>query len=209
MELRAKHPLWLRISHWLNVPALLLLVWSGILIYWANDAYPPFFPEWFYETFGIGHRLAEGMAIHFTASWVFVLNTAFYLLASFATRHWRELWPGRGTWRLLLPTILHDLHLRQAPVARGKYNAAQRVAYTGVALLFVLEVLTGLAIYKPVQLSALLWPFGGYEGARFVHFVVMLLLVAFAFLHVLQVARAGWNHFRAMVAGYEVIHDEE
>ncbi|RYZ96609.1 MAG: thiosulfate reductase, partial [Proteobacteria bacterium] len=73
MEIVKKHPLWLRISHWLNVPAFCLMVWSGILIYWANDAYAPFFPQWFYEAFDIPQRLAEGMAIHFTVAWVLVL----------------------------------------------------------------------------------------------------------------------------------------
>ncbi|RZA04462.1 MAG: DUF4405 domain-containing protein [Proteobacteria bacterium] len=205
MEIVKKHPLWLRLSHWLNVPAFFLMVWSGILIYWANDAYGPFFPQWFYEAFDIPQRLAEGMAIHFTVAWVLVLNGIFYVAASFFTRHWRELRPDLRTWKNLIPTILHDLSLRREAVPQGKYNAAQRVIYTAVALLFALEIITGFLIYKPVQLGFFLPIFGGYEGARLVHFIAMILLILFTLLHVLQVMRAGWNGFRAMVAGFEVI----
>ncbi|RZA02484.1 MAG: thiosulfate reductase, partial [Proteobacteria bacterium] len=164
-----------------------------------------FFPQWFYETFDIPQRLAEGMAIHFTVAWVLVLNGIFYVAASFLTRHWRELRPDLRTWKNLIPTILHDLSLRRSPVPQGKYNAAQRVVYTAVALLFALEIITGFLVYKPVQLGFLLPIFGGYEGARLVHFIAMILLILFTLLHVLQVMRAGWNAFRAIVAGYEVV----
>lgn len=205
-----KHPRWVRISHWLNVPALALMVWSGILIYWANDAYAPFFPEWFYETFRIDHRLAEGMAIHFAAGWVFVLNSIFYLGGTLFTRHRREILPRGQTWREIGPTLLHDFRRWRgiAPAPGEKYNPAQRLAYTGAGLLLLTEVLTGFAIYKPVQLSWLLAPFGGYEGARLVHFVVMLALVAFTLVHVLQVIRAGAARFRAMVTGEEIPHEK-
>src|SRR4051812_10871222 len=71
---RDKHPLWIRWLHWINFPLLGLMVWSGILIYWANDVYGPFFPQWFYNLFGLDHQLALGMAIHFAFAWLFTLN---------------------------------------------------------------------------------------------------------------------------------------
>lgn len=204
MRVIEKHSLWLRISHWSNVPLLALMVWSGLLIYWANDVYPGFFPEWVYQAFSMGHRLAEGMAIHFTVAWLLLINGLFYLIWTAVSRHWRELFPDRRSIRALGPTVLHDLGLRAEAPPQGKFNAAQRVAYTGVIALGVLEVLSGFAIYKPVQLGWLTVLFGGYESARLVHFVVMVLLVLFFILHVTQVIRAGWNNFRAMVAGFEV-----
>lgn len=203
MALKEKHPLWIRVLHWLNVPLLALMAWSGILIYWANDIYPGFFPEWFYETFGVGHRLAEGLAIHFTVGWLFVINGALYLVLSFLLRHWREIVPGRQSARELVPVVLHDLGLRAEAPPQEKFNAAQKFAYTGAVVLGFLQIASGFAIYKPLQLGWLLVVFGGYEGARLVHFACMIFLFLFVLMHVVQVARAGWNNFRAMVAGFE------
>ncbi|MGZ3652456.1 MAG: molybdopterin-dependent oxidoreductase [Bdellovibrionota bacterium] len=205
MAIHEKHPLWLRCAHWLNVPILSLMVWSGLLIYWANAVYPGFFPQSFFTTLHLDGRLAEGMSIHFALAWIFTLNGALYLAGFFLTGHWRGVLPGRKTWGEVWPTILHDLGRRSSAPVGGKFNAAQRVAYSGAILLGILAVLSGLAIYKPVQLGfALRNLFLGYEGARLVHFLAMLGLTAFAFLHVLQVIRAGWGNFQAMVTGFEL-----
>ncbi|MGE3260639.1 MAG: cytochrome b/b6 domain-containing protein [Bacteriovoracia bacterium] len=204
MRIREKHPLWIRAMHWLNVPLLALMAWSGLLIYWANDAYPGFFPEWFYQLFRIDHRLAEGLAIHFTVAWPFVINGLLFVLLTFSLRHWKELLPNGNSVRNFLPTVLHDLGLRKNAPAQGKFNAAQQFAYTGAILLAILQVLTGFAIYKPLQLHWLAWCLGGYETARLLHFAAMILLFLFFLVHVAQVIRAGWNNFRAMVAGFEV-----
>jgi thiosulfate reductase cytochrome b subunit len=204
MKIVEKHPLWLRFSHWLNFPLLTLMVWSGLWIYWANDVYPGFFPQGFYRAFGIDHRLADGMAVHFTIAWLLLLNGVFYVAMLFVSRHFRELFPDRRSMRDLPDTVLHDLGLIPQAPPQGKFNAAQRVAYTGVLIIAIAEVLTGFAIYKPTQLGWLAAAFGGYEFARFIHFAAMLLLVLFFLTHVAQVVRAGWNGFRAMIAGFEV-----
>lgn len=203
MKKHQKHPLFVRISHWLNFPVLALMVWSGILIYWSNDVYWPFFPQGFYQFFGIEQRLAEGMSLHFTFGWIFTLNGLIYLGWALYSRHHRELVPDRKAVRDLAPTVLHDLGLSDQAPAHGLYNAAQKFAYSGVIALAAIEVLTGLAIYKPVQLGLLASLFGGYEAARLIHFVIMLLLCAFFVMHLTQVIRAGWKNFRAMVAGSE------
>lgn len=198
-----KHPLWIRVMHWLNVPLLALMAWSGLLIYWANDIYPGFFPEAFYNFFHIDHRLAEGLAIHFTIAWPFVINGLLFVVLTFSRKHWQELLPNGESVRQLVPTILHDLGLRAEAPPQGKYNAAQQFAYSGAILLAALLVLSGFAIYKPMQLSWLTFLLGGYETARFLHFASMISLFLFFLLHVGQVVRAGWNNFRAMVAGFE------
>jgi thiosulfate reductase cytochrome b subunit len=208
-RIREKHPLWLRSCHWLNVPALALMVWSGLLIYWANDEYPGFFPQWFYKSLGIESRLAEGMAIHFNIGWVLVVNGAVYVALVFLSGHWRELFPNRQAIKDLPGAVLHDLGLRKDAPAQGKFNAAQRVAYTGVVFLAVVEVASGFAIYKPVQLGWLAALFGGYKGARLVHFIGMISFCLFFAMHLVQVMRAGWNNFRAMVAGFELEEDED
>jgi thiosulfate reductase cytochrome b subunit len=190
MKIVEKHSLWLRIHHWLNVPLIFLMIWSGLLIYWANDVYSFFFPQWFYSTFNLDSRLAEGMAVHFTIGWLFIINGFLYLIYVFTSGHWRELLPGR-------------------PIVNAKFNALQRLAYTGVIFLAVIAVLSGFAIYKPVQLGWLANWFGGYEGARLVHFIAMISFCIFILIHLIQVARAGWNNFRAMVAGFEVEDERE
>ena len=92
---------------------------------------------------------------------------------------------------------------------RRKFNGAQRLAYTGVVAMGAGSLLTGLAIYKPVQLAWLTTLLGGYPAARLEHFVLTVGYVAFFVIHITQVVRAGWNNFRAMVIGVEVAEDEE
>jgi thiosulfate reductase cytochrome b subunit len=103
---------------------------------------------------------------------------------------------------------LHDLHLRRAAPPPRKFNGAQQIAYTGVVLMGLGSLLTGLAIYKPVQVSWLTTLLGGYPRARFFHFWLTIGYLLFFVVHVSQVVRAGWNNFRAMVIGYEVQSDE-
>ena len=207
--MREKHSVWLRWVHWLNAPLLFLMVWSGLLIYWANDIYPFFFPEWFYNYFHIDHRLAEGMSIHFAIAWFLVLNGLIYLTYLLVSKHWQELLPTKNDFKNLIPTILHDLGLRKTAPAKEKFNAAQKLAYSSVIAVAILEVLSGFAVYKPVQLSWLSSLLGGYEWSRRIHFAGMIFFVLFFVVHIIQVVRAGWNNFRSMVAGYEVKSDDE
>ena len=207
MRVIERHPLWLRIVHWINVPALLLMIWSGLLIYWANDVYPLFFPDWVYKTFHLEGRLAQGMAVHFTVAWILILNGATYLVVSTVRKHWKSLVPTAEELKTLPDVMLADAGLRPSAkhLLHGEgYNPAQKLAYLGVSFLGLIEILTGFAIYKPVQLGWLRAVFGGYESARLIHFLAMLGFSAFVLMHVTQVIRAGWNNFRAMVAGFEV-----
>lgn len=205
MRVREKHAFTLRLVHWFNVPLLALMIWSGLLIYWATDPYYSiFFPKWFFELFNIPSRLAEGMAIHFLIGWLFVINGLVYLCWFLFSGHWREVLPSLQTFKLIGPTILHDIGLKKEAPPQEKFNAAQKMAYSSAILLAILGVLSGFAIYKPVQLSWLAAIFGGYKGARLIHFIVMISFCLFIFVHLVQVMRAGWNNFRAMVAGFEV-----
>ena len=215
--LKSKHARVTRWSHWLNVPLLAGLIWSGLRIYWANDVYEiawgnhvlfHFFPDSFYDLLQLRHRLAAGMAWHFTLMWLFILNGVIYVGYTIFSGEWRYLIPGRHTLREAWQVLLHDLHLsRIAPPAR-KFNGAQQIAYTGVVLMGLASVVTGLAIYKPVQLAWLTYLLGGYPLARLEHFVLTLGYVVFFLIHITQVIRAGWNNFRAMITGYELTSKE-
>jgi thiosulfate reductase cytochrome b subunit len=203
--------------HWLNVPVLAIMIWSGLLIYWANDVYRigfgdmtfvRFFPDAFYEALNLGHRLAEGMAWHFTFMWLFVLNGLAYVSYTICSGEWRHLFPNRHTPREAWHVVLHDLGLRKAALPPAKFNGAQRLAYTGVILMGAGSVVTGLAIYKPTQLAWLTNLLGGYTWARAEHFALTVGYVVFFVIHLAQVVRAGWNNFRAMVTGYELVQEE-
>jgi thiosulfate reductase cytochrome b subunit len=209
IRLREKHPRAIRWTHWINFPILSLMIWSGILIYWADGPLEPvFFPNWFYNWFGLDHRLADGMAFHFTLMWIFTANGivyAFYLLFS---GEWKILFPDRHSWREAILVALHDMGLRKQLPPQGKFNAAQRISYTVIFFMGIGSLLTGLAIYKPVQLYWLTWLFGGYSSARYIHFFLTMGYCAFFVVHIAQVVRAGWNNFQSMVTGFEVVKDE-
>ncbi|WP_408097775.1 cytochrome b/b6 domain-containing protein [Peredibacter sp. HCB2-198] len=199
-----KHHWLLRLCHWINFLLIFLMIWSGILIYWAHQAYIEI-PEDFAEKIGIDHRLAEGMGWHFFIMWPFAINGLIYVAYLVLSGDWKFLFPDRQSFKEVIPVILHDLKLRsEAPPLRGKYNAAQRVAYFMVILMGMGALITGLAIYKPVQVGWLTKLLGGYQAARFEHFVLMVGFVFFFIIHVTQVARAGWNNLRSMIAGYEL-----
>ncbi|MDO7875918.1 cytochrome b/b6 domain-containing protein [Hymenobacter sp. ASUV-10] len=213
-----KHPLAIRWFHWINFPVLSLMIWSGLWIYWANDVYRlgwgdttvlKFFPKSFYEAFDIPFKLAKGMAWHFVLMWVFFVNGLLYVLYTAFSGEWRYLLPTRHSWREAVQVTLHDLGLRKAAPSARKYNGAQQIAYSAVIVMGLGSLLTGLAIYKPTQLAWLTTLLGGYESARIIHFVLTLGYVLFFVVHVAQVVRAGWNNFRSMVAGFEVVDTAE
>jgi len=105
--------------------------------------------------------------------------------------------------------LLHDLHLSKKAPPRKKFNGAQQIAYTSIILMGAGSILTGLAIYKPVQLGWLTSLLGGYPVARYEHFLLTVGYVLFFAIHIAQVIRAGWNNLRAMITGYEVVTEQD
>lgn len=245
VKLEKKHPLAIRWFHWINFPVLSIMIWSGLMIYWAQDSYAPFKVTLFPETFfnwdqpyqdriakiteagkaapprtaiesviekvnpHLDHRLAEGMGWHFLFMWVFTINGILYVTFLVFSGEWRYIVPQKGTLKSAIHTVLHDLHLRKEPPPRAKFNGAQQIAYTSIVLMGGLAVLSGIAIFKPVQSTPVVNVLGGYYFARIIHFVLMVSFVGFFFVHVSQVIRAGWNNFRAMVTGFELAPVDE
>ena len=213
-QLEKKHRLAVRWLHWINFPLLTMMIWSGMLIYWANAAYGirifgyelfHFFPAWFNETLGIPQRLAEGISLHFFFMWLFAINGVIYVIYVIASGEWRAILPVPGSFKRALLVTLHDLHIVKKLPPQGKYNDAQRIAYTSVIFMGAGSLITGLAIYKPLQLAWLTMLLGGYDWARWLHFWLTISLVLFFLVHVFQVIVAGWSNFRSMVTGYEVV----
>jgi len=216
--MRSKHPLAIRWCHWVNFPLLALMIWSGLWIYWANDVYRiglgsftvfKFFPEGFYRAFGLRQHLAKGMAWHFFFVWLFALNGIVYVSYTLFSGEWRYLVPSRQSFREALLVALHDLRLWKGKLPERKYNGAQQIAYTSIIVMGFGSLVTGLAIYKPIQFAWLTGLLGGYMAARFEHFWLAVGYALFFGIHIAQVIRAGWNNFRSMVSGYELVSSEE
>jgi thiosulfate reductase cytochrome b subunit len=219
----AKHPLAIRWMHWINFPILFTMIWSGLLIYWADSipyaghvgevyrigwgshTFIRLFPVGFWNAIDGQFKLAEGLGYHFFFVWIFAINGVAYALYLAISGEWRSIVPDRRSLRDALLVTLHDLHLRRGLTPQKKYNGAQKIAYTLIVLMGAGSLVTGLAIYKPTSLHWLTTLLGGYEMARWLHFWLALGFCAFFVVHVVQVALAGWNNFRSMVSGYEMV----
>lgn len=203
--------------HWINFPLLTIMIWSGLRIYWADLRDPfgfgigflgwhwfDFFPDYINEKLGFERRLARGMAFHFSFAWLFVLNGLAYGLYSWRSREYRHILPERESLHDSFGVVKHEFSLgKSALPPQGKYNGAQRLSYSLIVFLGLVATISGLAIYKPTQLAFLTWIFGGYQGARTIHFSVTIAFLVFFVIHILQVIRAGWKNFASMITGYD------
>jgi thiosulfate reductase cytochrome b subunit len=196
---RRPQPLAIRVTHWVNVPVIVLMAMSGLQIFLA---YPYFGPrgaryDWVPWLQGwmppsvlrFGGWLAGARHVHFALAWLLVINALVYLAYLAWTGEYRRrlFWPPRDT-RPALRQVAYYVRLRKEAPPVDLYNGLQRAAYTAAVVLGILLVLSGLAIWKPVQLHRLAWCFGGYDGARLVHFASMIALAGFALSHVVMVA---------------------
>ena len=157
-----KHPLAIRWFHWVNFPLLAVMIWSGLLIYWANDVYKlgwgdktllNFFPDSFYKALNVPFHLARGMAFHFVFMWFFAINGILYILYTFFSGEWRYLIPNRKSWKEAWQVVLHDLHLKKEKPLQSRYNAAQKIAYTSIIIMGLGSLMTGLAILNLLNLD--------------------------------------------------------
>jgi thiosulfate reductase cytochrome b subunit len=189
------HPLWVRVTHWVNTLAMLMMIGSGWQIYDASPLFGFVFPR----QIALGNWLAGALLWHFAAMWLLVINGIVYVaLGIVSGRFRRKLFPLR------LREVWHDLLAalrgRLSHDDLGIYNAVQKVLYLGILATGIVVVLSGLSIWKPVQLQALTGFFGGYDTARYVHFGAMTAIVAFLVVHV-TLAILVPKSLRAMIVG--------
>src|ERR1043165_9795600 len=189
------HPLYVRITHWINALAILIMIGSGWQIYNASPLLPFTFPP----SVTLGGWLAGGIMWHLAGLWLLVINGLVYLTLGFATGRFR---------RKLLPIRPREVVQDLAAAATGRlshddltqYNAVQKLLYAGILVTGIVIVLSGLAIWKPVQFQELTALFGGYDFARYVHFVCMAVFVSFLVVHIL-LALLVPKTVRAMITG--------
>jgi thiosulfate reductase cytochrome b subunit len=175
------HPLWVRITHWINVLAMTVMIGSGWEIYNASPLFPFVFPR----GITLGGWLAGALLWHFAAMWLLLVNGLVYVTLGIATGRFR---------RRLIPIRAGEVLADAKAAFTGKlthddlaiYNAVQKLLYLGVIVAGVVIVLSGLAIWKPIQLQELTALFGGYEAARYVHFFAMAAIVGFIVVHVIM-----------------------
>jgi len=192
---RVIQPAWVRVVHWINAVAMVLMIMSGWQIYNAS----PLFNFTFSHAITLGGWLGGGIQWHFAAMWLLVINGLVYLAAGLATGRFRK---------KLLPISPSGVLADTRAALTGKlshddltrYNNVQKLLYAGIIVVGILIVLSGLSIWKPVQLQYLTALFGGYDIARYVHFTMMALICAFLVVHV-ALALLVPKSLRAMIIG--------
>ncbi len=185
----------MRITHWINAVAIVVMIASGWRVYNAS----PLFRFEFPPAVSLGDGLADGLLWHFAAMWLFVVNGLVYVTLGIATGRFR---------RKLLPLRAGEVVRDIGAALTGKlshddlsvYNAVQRLLYIGVILAGLLAVVSGLSIWKPVQVQELTAVFGGYDAARYVHFFAMAAIAGFLVIHI-TLAILVPKSLRAMILG--------
>jgi thiosulfate reductase cytochrome b subunit len=188
-------PAWVRIMHWINAVAVILMIMSGWQIYNAS----PLFNFSFSRSITLGGWLGGALLWHFAAMWLLMVNGLVYLTLGLVTgRFARKLLPISPAGVIADTTAALTGKLSHDDLSR--YNQVQKLLYTGIIIVGVLIVLSGLSIWKPVQLQWLTAVFGGYDVARYVHFICMAAIVAFLVIHV-ALAVLVPKSLRAMIIG--------
>jgi thiosulfate reductase cytochrome b subunit len=188
-------PAWVRTMHWINAIAMTLMIMSGWQIYNAS----PLFDFRFSHSITLGEWLGGALLWHFAAMWLLMINGLAYLITGLATGRFRKkLLPIKPAG--VISDIKAALTFRLAHDDLSTYNYVQKLLYAGIIVVGVLIVLSGLSIWKPVQLYWLVMLFGDYPAARYVHFVCMSLIVAFLIVHV-ALAILVPKSLRAMIIG--------
>jgi len=188
------HPLYVRVTHWINALAMLVMIGSGWQIYNASPLFGFTFPS-----NSLGGWLAGGLLWHFAAMWLLIVNGLIYVVLGLATGRFR---------RKLLPIRPREVVGDAKAALTGKlryddlsrYNAVQKLVYVGILLTGAVIVLSGLAIWKPVQFRPLADLFGGFDAARYVHFFAMAAILVFLVVHVVM-AMLVPKSLRAMITG--------
>lgn len=213
-----EHPAVVRWTHWVSGVAVIVLIASGMQIFFAFPSFGSKVPEkdlfriprhgsvtsigGVFRGLSLGHWLAGAEKWHFTFMWLFIASGVVYVAHELITGRWRKsLFVPRdipGVW----PMARHYFLFGKKPPLTGQYNPLQKLAYTSTIFFGAISLLSGLVIWKPVQFSVLGWMMGGFHYARIWHFIAMCGFLSFIPGHLLMVAIHGWNNLRSMLTGW-------
>ena len=202
-----EHPAVVRFTHWLNAVTLTVLSASGLEIFRAFPSFGSKIPQTNLidvpASLSLGGWLGGALQWHFTFMWVFVATGTAYVCYLLLSGHWRRVLflpkDIRGVW----PMARHYFLFGPKPEQTEPYNPLQKLAYTSTILFGVISVVTGIALYKPVQFGWLLACLGGFGLARLWHFVAICAFLAFIPGHLIMVALHGWQNFYSMLTGWK------
>ena len=203
-----EHPWVVRFTHWTNASAIAILTLSGLKIF---DAFPSFGPkipqqdliDAMPQAVTLGGWLGGALQWHFTFMWVFAGGGLLYVVGQLVSGHYRTVAFMKRDVSGVWPMARHYFLFGPKPADTGQYNPLQKLAYTAAILLGAVSLLTGMVMYKPAQLSTLGMLFGGYHGARLVHFLAMCGILAFIPGHLVMVAVHGWDNFASIFTGWK------
>lgn len=200
------HPYVVRLCHWLNTISLFVMIGSGLQLFRAFPSFGAKIPEkvlinW-PKPLALGGWLGGALQWHLTFMWIYMATGALYLGYQIFSGNYRQVlftWKDvSGVW----PIVRHYFFFGPKPPQHEVYNPLQKQAYTSVIGLCVLSVLTGFAIWKPVQFSWLAWLMGGFQLARLWHFFIMWAILVFVAGHLIMVILRGWQNFISMFTGW-------
>jgi Ni/Fe-hydrogenase b-type cytochrome subunit len=202
---RLEHPAVVRFCHWLSALAIAVLVGSGLEVFAAFPSFGDkiqqrdlFAPP---GVIRLGGWLGGALQWHLAFAWLFLATGAVYGIYQAATRNYRQVLFSRADARGVWPMVRHYFFFGPRPAYRGTYNPLQKLAYTTAIGLGLILTVTGAALFKPVQLSGLVWSLGGLRLTRIWHFAAMIGLLGFIPGHLIMVALHGWSNFASMWSG--------
>jgi Ni/Fe-hydrogenase b-type cytochrome subunit len=202
-----EHRLAVRLCHWLNAVSLFVMIGSGLQIFRAFPSFGAKIPQkdllhW-PKMFAIGGWLGGALQWHLTFMWIYIATGLFYLGYQIFSGNYRQVLFAPRDLRGVWPMARHYFLFGPKPPVTEAYNPLQKQAYTSVIVLGVLSVLTGFAVWKPIQFSWLAWLMGGFHRARLWHFLVMWAIIFFIVGHLVMVVLHGWNNLVSMLTGWK------
>ena len=202
-----QHPYIVRLCHWANTISLLVLIGSGLQIFRAFPSFGSKVPQtnlidW-PQSLAIGGWLGGALQWHLTFMWIYLATGVIYLGYQLFSGNYRQVMFTHRDFAGVWPMVRRYFLFGPKPRQREAYNALQKQAYTTVMILGVLSVVTGFAIWKPVQLSGLAWLMGGFHWARLWHFLIMIGIALFILGHLVMVALHGFQNFVSMLTGWK------
>ena len=182
----SNHPLFQRISHWINLINFLILGITG----WAIHSPQP----------GMPMNLIRNL--HFFFMWFLIINGVVRFYYSFFGKYkdYDQILLNMQDIKNIWPQTKYYLFLGKHPET-GKYNPLQKIAYIALPIMSVVQAITGAILYWPVKFAGLAGYFGGLAAVRGLHYIFLWLFIAIIAIHIYLVFTAAYEEFLFMFFG--------